>query len=83
MDITEWLDNNAEHTISYAGWTVKKTGDGWIGVDEAGCNGLPGGCTHKSSEAALASVQLFLAVGEDAEKFWHLNYAIRTLLRTS
>lgn len=61
--------------IEYAGYVIRKTGDGWVALKN-GASVIPGAARCDTAEEAQYCVDVLEAVGGDAQKFWHLNYAI-------
>ena len=85
-----WRD--ASVTTDYAGFRIKAKKDfgehgfwepkirdnikeGWV-VTRGGCNPMPGGTWGRTQKEAQQLIDVFLAVEEDGQRFWHLLRAI-------
>ena len=81
-DYEAWENGN---TVEYAGFVVKPKLDmggwpdkhGWVVTDDIGCNAMPGATWAKTQEQAIHLIDVFLAVEQDGQRFWHLLRAIR------
>jgi hypothetical protein len=82
-------------TTEYAGFTIKpkrdfgasgfydaptrrKVKEGWVVVKD-GCNAMPGATWAHTQAAAKQMIDVFMAVGENPDRFWHLLGALQAV----
>lgn len=58
--------------------TRRNVKEGWV-VTREGCNPMPGATWAHTQAGATQLIDVFLAVDEDAQKFWHLLRAINAV----
>lgn len=46
--------------------------EGFVVIDNIGCNAMPGGCWFKTVEEAVHGIEVLLSTGGDADKFWEI-----------
>lgn len=92
QDYADWKNGN---TTTYAGFTVRPKRDmggwptqegcpephGWVVTPESQAiiNALPGATWSASVNGALTLIDVFLAVEQDGQRFWHLLRAIQRM----
>lgn len=58
---------------THRGWTITRTGDGLVALDEQGSNCLPGGIWFRTVEDARNGINDYLLANRDADVFWMLG----------